>query len=101
MSIAYAAHDLRRTVRMVENTFFVVILPAVLRRPLPYHPLLWVPFALLHASLVVRLWLGGALLLPGAWRAGGVTNVLAVLLFVGVAAWRVLSARSRADRRTP
>ena len=78
-----------------------VILPAVLRRPLPYHPLLWVPFALLHASLVVRLWLGGALLLPGAWRAGGVTNVLAVLLFVGVAAWRVLSARSRADRRTP
>ncbi len=78
-----------------------VILPAVLRRPLPYHPLLWVPFALLHASLVVRLWLGGAFLLPGAWRAGGVTNVLAVLLFVGVAAWRVLSARSRADRRTP
>ncbi|GAB2605202.1 hypothetical protein GCM10009696_08400 [Kocuria himachalensis] len=30
MSIAYAAHDLRRNVRMVENTFFVVVLPAVL-----------------------------------------------------------------------
>lgn len=30
MSIAYAAHDLRRNVRMVENTFFIVVLPAVL-----------------------------------------------------------------------
>lgn len=30
MSIAYAAHDLRRNVRMVENTFFVLVLPAVL-----------------------------------------------------------------------
>lgn len=30
MSLAYAAHDLRRNVRMVENTFFIVVLPAVL-----------------------------------------------------------------------
>lgn len=30
MSIAYAAHDLRRTTRMVSTTFFVVVLPAVL-----------------------------------------------------------------------
>ncbi|MFI7481764.1 hypothetical protein ACH9EU_05030 [Kocuria sp. M1R5S2] len=30
MSIAYAAHDLRRNVRMVSNTFFIVVLPAVL-----------------------------------------------------------------------
>ena len=28
-----------------------VILPAVLRRPLPYHPVMYVPAALLHASL--------------------------------------------------
>lgn len=76
-----------------------VILPAVLRRPLPHHALLWVPFTLLHASLVVRLWLGGALLLPGAWQAGGIGNVVAVLLFVGVVAWRVAGAR-RPERST-
>ena len=32
-----------------------VILPAVLRRPLPYHPGFWVPAVLLHLSLVLRL----------------------------------------------
>src|SRR5699024_3606571 len=35
-----------------------IILPAVLRRPLPYHPVMYAPAALLHVSLVVRL-LGG------------------------------------------
>ena len=35
-----------------------VILPAVLRRPLPYHPAMLVPAALLHVSLTLRLWVG-------------------------------------------
>src|SRR3546814_21136160 len=38
-----------------------VILPAVLRRPLPYRTVRWAPLVLLHTSLALRLWLGDAL----------------------------------------
>lgn len=62
-----------------------VILPAVLRRPLPYHPALIAPAVLLHASLALRLWVGDALGSHGAWVAGGVLNIVAVLLFLAVA----------------
>ncbi|HEY8457765.1 MAG TPA: hypothetical protein VIL34_19385 [Actinopolymorphaceae bacterium] len=64
-----------------------VILPAVLRRPLPYHPVLLAPAALLHLSLVLRLWVGDALNVPAAWRSGGVLNIVAVLAFVVLLAW--------------
>ncbi|HET7398842.1 MAG TPA: hypothetical protein VFJ94_10010 [Intrasporangium sp.] len=62
-----------------------VILPAVLRRPLPYRPVLWAPLGLLHASLVIRVAgdLGGSRPL---WQTGSVLNITAVLLFVVVAA---------------
>jgi hypothetical protein len=62
-----------------------VILPAVLRRPLPYHPALIAPAALLHASLALRLWVGDALGSHGAWVTGGVLNIVAVLSFLAVA----------------
>ena len=64
-----------------------VILPAVLRRPLPYHPAMMAPAALLHGSLALRLWAGDARGAHLAWQVGGVLNITAVLLFVGVAAW--------------
>jgi hypothetical protein len=63
-----------------------VILPAVARRPLPYHPVLAVPALVLHGSLVLRLWVGDALGDHDAWRVGGVLNIAAVLLFVVLAA---------------
>lgn len=72
------------------------ILPAVLRRPLPYHPALWAPVALLHAGLVIRLWIGDGLGVERAWQVGGLLNVLAVLLFVAVVVVRVGTAQ-----RTP
>jgi hypothetical protein len=72
-----------------------VILPAVLRRPLPYSPVLWVPAGLLHASLVVRLWAGDALGLHPAWQVGGALNIAAVLLFAVLAAWSAATARRR------
>jgi hypothetical protein len=58
-----------------------VILPAVLGRPLPYRPALWVPLGLLQAGLAVRFTgaLGG---LTTVWQAGGVVTVLAMLAFV-------------------
>ncbi|HEY5978404.1 MAG TPA: hypothetical protein VIT41_02110 [Microlunatus sp.] len=62
-----------------------VILPAVLRRPLPYHPALIAPAVLLHASLALRLWVGDALGSHGAWVTGGVLNIVAVLSFLAVA----------------
>ncbi len=57
------------------------ILPAVLRRPLPYHPVMWAPLLLLHAGLLLRIWIGDGLGVDAAWRAGGVLNVVALLLF--------------------
>jgi hypothetical protein len=74
-----------------------VILPAVLRRPLAYHPVLLGPLVLLHLSLALRLWVGDALGHPLAWRTGGVLNIVALLGFLGTAAWAV-GRRRRAER---
>ncbi|WP_235780374.1 hypothetical protein [Sinomonas notoginsengisoli] len=68
-----------------------VILPAVLRRPLPYRPVMWIPAALLHATLVLRLGLGDARGDIAAWQWGGSGNVVAVLTFVAVAAYSALT----------
>lgn len=65
-----------------------VILPAVLRKPLPYTELFWVPAGLLHLSLLIRLGLGDAAGLHGAWVSGGVLNVIAILLFAVMAVWQ-------------
>ncbi|WP_240646156.1 multicopper oxidase domain-containing protein [Georgenia sp. SYP-B2076] len=78
-----------------------VILPAVLRRPLPYHPVMYAPVALLHASLVFRLAVGDARDLTWAVQLGGTFNIVAVLGFVGVAAWAVLTAPRRPPPRRP
>ncbi|HET7385707.1 MAG TPA: hypothetical protein VFJ19_03480 [Nocardioidaceae bacterium] len=74
-----------------------VILPAVLRRPLPYHPAMWLAAVLLHASLAVRLWLGDARQLDGTRQVGGVLNEVALLGFLAVAAW--FSARRAGGSR--
>ncbi|HEU4848988.1 MAG TPA: hypothetical protein VFS93_01110 [Terrimesophilobacter sp.] len=62
-----------------------VILPAVLRKPLPYRWFLYLPVALLHASLVVRVLGGDAWGSAEAIRIGGVLNVVAVLAFAALA----------------
>ncbi|SFE28364.1 hypothetical protein [Blastococcus tunisiensis] len=72
-----------------------VILPAVLRRPLPYTPALVAPAVLLHGSLALRLWAGDALGHEAAWRWGGVLNIAAVVLFVALAVGSVLLAARR------
>lgn len=69
-----------------------VILPAVLRRPLPYHRVMYVPALLLHASLALRVVVGDARGVDGAWQVGGALNVVAVLLFVATAAWSAVRA---------
>ncbi|MFD1936648.1 hypothetical protein ACFSKW_34770 [Nonomuraea mangrovi] len=62
-----------------------VILPAVLRIRLPYHPVLYAPVALLHASVAVRV--GGDLAAAGRMRTvGGLLAEVALLMFAGCAA---------------
>ncbi|MDH4326752.1 MAG: hypothetical protein OEW90_21655 [Betaproteobacteria bacterium] len=60
-----------------------VILPAVLRVRLPYHPALYAPLVLLHASLALRVFVSP---LAGAWG-----NAAAIALFIVTAA--TLTAR--------
>ena len=50
-----------------------IILPAVLRKPFPYHPALYAPLALLHASLAVRMFSPPI----GSWG-----NAAAIALFI-------------------
>lgn len=57
-----------------------IILPAVLRVSIPYSPALYVPLAVLHASLVARL-LGDLLLDVTLRRWGALGNGAAVALF--------------------
>lgn len=74
-----------------------VILPAVLRRPLPYGPGLAVAAWLLHLSLVLRVAVGDLREYEGAWRLGGALNIAAVLLFVLAAATASVTATLRAS----
>lgn len=75
-----------------------VILPAVLRKPLPYRSFLYIPVALLHLSLVIRLLGGDAWGSIDALRWGGALNVIAVLLFAILA---IVSAVMGAPKPAP
>ena len=58
-----------------------IIFPAVLRVTVPYHGYFYVPLALLHASLLVRV-AGDAAGRPDLTRAGGLLNALALAAFI-------------------
>lgn len=62
-----------------------VIVPAVLGRQLPFRSRLYLPLALLHVSLVLRLLGGDAAGSRIAWQWGGVLNEVALLLFLALA----------------
>jgi hypothetical protein len=74
------------------------ILPAVLRRPLPYRPVMYVPVVLLHGSLLLRTLWGDARGDVAMVQLGGVINVIALLLFVLIA---VLSVIAGVPKRKP
>jgi hypothetical protein len=58
-----------------------IIFPAVLRVAVPYHPTFYLPLALLHLSLVVRL-AGDAIGNFSATRVGGMLNAIALAAFI-------------------
>jgi hypothetical protein len=71
-----------------------IIFPAVLRVAVPYHPTFYLPLALLHVSLVVRL--AGDALANFEWtRAGGMLNTLALGAFILSTASAVLRGKRR------
>src|SRR5690606_34985716 len=69
-----------------------IIFPSVLGVPVFYRPALYAPLVLLHASLVLRLVgdLGGV---PAVRRWGGLVNVLAIGLYLGLVVASVLRSR--------
>lgn len=74
------------------------ILPAVLSIRLPYRAAFWVPVALLHLSLIVRIWGGDAMGWPVARQWGGVLGAIALLLFFATAITSAILVRAT-DRR--
>jgi len=73
-----------------------IIFPAVLRVAVPYHPTFYLPLAVLHLSLVVRL--AGDATAQFDWiRIGGALNALALVTFIASTA----SAVARGWRGPP
>ena len=60
-----------------------IIFPTVLPRPLPYRPAMWVPLAVLHLGMVVRVL--GALTGTFLYQIGGIMIVVSILLFAATA----------------
>lgn len=78
------------------------ILPAVLHVKLPYRTFMWLPAALLHVSLIVRVWLGDGLGFVLAWQLGGALAVAALLLFIATALiTAITSSVARPPARVP
>ena len=75
-----------------------IIFPAVLRVDLLYHPTFYVPLALLHGSLILRL--AGDVTGQFDWvRTGGLLNALALAAFI-VGTLSAVVCRRRAARMT-
>ena len=75
-----------------------VIVPAVLRRPLPYTPWFYLPLVVLHGSLALRV-AGGFAGEPAIRAAGSAGNALAIALFVATAATQVIRRTHGSARR--
>lgn len=74
-----------------------IIVPSVMRVALPYRPWFYVPLAVLHGSLAIRL-AGDLTPLPVLRSAGGVLGALALAAFI---ASMLVAVRSAAPRTSP
>ena len=71
-----------------------IIFPAVLGRPLPYRKVSWVPLAMLHAAMALRI-AGNAAMSTVAWQIGSVLTVVAMLVFLVVSIVLVVTHDAR------
>jgi hypothetical protein len=76
-----------------------IIFPAVLRVAVPYHPTFYLPLALLHGSLALRL-AGDAAGQLDWIRVGGLLNALALAAFIVVTAMAVVRGNRRQTSRS-
>lgn len=74
-----------------------IIFPAVLRVPVPYHPVFYAPLALLHGSLALRL-AGDALGQFDLRRWGAMLSALTLVAFVANTIAAVARGRRAAER---
>jgi len=63
-----------------------IIFPAIIGRPVPYHPLFYAPVGVLHAALGLRV-SGDMLGWPAARQWGGLFNAVAILGFLATLGW--------------
>lgn len=73
-----------------------IILPAVTRFRLPFRPMFYAPFLLLELSLVWRI-SGDCLDSAGAYRWGGLFNVVAILLFLAITGFTLFRGEWNGD----
>ena len=71
-----------------------VIVPALVHRPLPYRAVMWLPLALLHGSLAVRVF-GDLTDTLVARNIGGVLGVMTILIFLFTTVTLVLKGENK------
>ena len=69
-----------------------VIMPAVIRRDIPYHPVSWLLLAAIHVALLVRIF-GASHTLEYLWRLGGTLGVTSLLAFALTTAFLTIRGR--------
>ena len=75
-----------------------IIVPAVTRLKIPYHPAFYLPLLALHASLALRV-VGGLVGDFALRREGGLANAIALLLFVAGMVTSVVIGRRKSAAR--
>ncbi|MGB5060177.1 MAG: hypothetical protein WBO48_15875, partial [Candidatus Promineifilaceae bacterium] len=60
--------------------------------PIQYHPIFYLPLALLQVSLLLRL-MGDLLVWPVVRQWGGLLNAIVLLLFLGITAVAIFRQR--------
>jgi hypothetical protein len=105
LAAGHALHDIAMHAVTLGFVFAMVfghaaiIFPAVLKVKIPYHPAFYVPLALLHASLALRV-AGGLAELPALRAWGGVANALTLAVFIATMIVSVIrGGRPQARRR--
>ena len=71
-----------------------IIFPSVLGVPVAYRPVYYLHLVLLHSSLLVRM-IGDVAGIPGVRRWGGMLNAAAIVLFLIVTIFSVLSEKRK------
>lgn len=58
-----------------------IIFPSIIRRSVPYHPMMWVILVLLHVALALRVF-SASHRLEGVWRFAGAMGAVVLVAFV-------------------